>query len=357
MAKSSYIIRNTGVTLTHKGKTHQAPLPKDKARFITLLTEGRYDKALAMIDTKAKIEQASGKAVTCNQVGDVILAKDRAIIPEKLLHLIEDLIAQQKPVDCFVNFWKRLKQNPVEASKKELFDFLQHQDLKLTDDGYIVAYKGVTQNYRDCHSQTFDNTPGRVLSMPPEKVDPNRRNHCSYGFHVGSWEYASHFGPVTLEVLVDPKDAIAVPEDHSCQKMRVCKYRVLREVTGRTHEEVLATGKLHSEKPATSREKASVTLEKSSWKLRRVSEGRVWIPKEPLEQVGFKANQEILVYVLKDCIELRPVALAKKQPDFILATNADTNVRLAKSILNAITKGKVLILSPHNNAFLRLKKE
>ena len=82
------------------------------------------------------------------------------------------------------------------------------------------------------HSGKFDNTPGRVHEMKRNDVDDDARVACSNGFHVGSLEYATGFGPKCVIVEVDPADVVSVPFDCDGQKMRVSKYRVVCDYKG-----------------------------------------------------------------------------------------------------------------------------
>lgn len=81
--------------------------------------------------------------------------------------------------------------------------------------------------YTDMHSQTMDIRLGHICSMDRDKCDPSMSNECSYGLHVGSYQYVSHFGRssacVILTCLVSPKDVVAVP-NYDTSKMRVCQY-------------------------------------------------------------------------------------------------------------------------------------
>lgn len=70
--------------------------------------------------------------------------------------------------------------------------------------------------------------------MPRSQVTADSGIGCSAGLHVGTWDYAvtflGHDTPV-LAVLVSPRDVVSVPTDCDAQKMRVCRYQVLREAT------------------------------------------------------------------------------------------------------------------------------
>ena len=103
--------------------------------------------------------------------------------------------------------------NPSKRSRDELYAFLEHKELPLLDDGRFLAYKGVKENYRDCHSNKFDNEIGKINEMSRRDVDDNFLNACSYGFHVGSYEYARGFRPSNghlMFVAVSPEDVVSV---------------------------------------------------------------------------------------------------------------------------------------------------
>ena len=63
--------------------------------------------------------------------------------------------------------------------------------------------------------------------MPREECDSDPNVTCSAGLHVGSMEYVHDFGhsdKVILEVLVSPRNVVAVPNDYNNTKMRTCEY-------------------------------------------------------------------------------------------------------------------------------------
>lgn len=143
------------------------------------------------------------------------------------------------PVNYLLSFIENVEQNPSFNSRNQLYNFLEHSDIVLSDDGCFIAYKAVRGDYKDKYSGTIDNNVGRRVVMDRSKIDDNPGSHCSYGLHVGSVLYAgpggfynSH-GDRTMLVKVNPKDVVSVPNDHSCQKCRVCEYLVIGEVTGK----------------------------------------------------------------------------------------------------------------------------
>ena len=154
---------------------------------------------------------------------------DGNVLPRVLSNRLKELKEEGFPVTPLVNFWNNLKENPSMNSREQLFKFLEQNGHPLTDDGYFVAYRGVSASFKDLRTGQFDNTPGQVLEMPRNQVDDNPNVTCSHGFHVAAWEYAKSFGPITVEVKVNPRDVVAVPNDYNGQKMRVDLARLLLE--------------------------------------------------------------------------------------------------------------------------------
>jgi hypothetical protein len=68
--------------------------------------------------------------------------------------------------------------------------------------------------------------------MDRKDCDPDRKNACSRGLHVAAFSYAhdQYSNGNLIEVKVNPRDVVAVPEDHNNEKMRVCEYEVLAQI-------------------------------------------------------------------------------------------------------------------------------
>lgn len=150
---------------------------------------------------------------------------------DRLLQMMEE---GQSPTP-WMRFWERLQNNPSYRSVEQLYTFLQNQNIPIDEDGYILAYKSVTHDYKDWHSGTVDNTPGAEPRMPRNQVSDDPDVPCHEGFHVGAMEYVNGFGGLDKRIIicqVDPADVVSVPKDHSCQKVRVCRYKVLGNYSG-----------------------------------------------------------------------------------------------------------------------------
>lgn len=137
-------------------------------------------------------------------------------------------------VDCVpvFKFITKLNLNPSSRAVNELYTFLEHKFLPVTDNGNFLAYKALRSDFTDVHSGKFDNNVGNVLEMPRNKVDDNKEAGCSYGFHAGTLEYARGFRPFNGKLVVveiNPADVVSIPTDCECQKLRTCKYKVHSE--------------------------------------------------------------------------------------------------------------------------------
>ncbi len=80
--------------------------------------------------------------------------------------------------------------------------------------------------YTDSHSRTFKIKIGQPVTMPREECDSIQENTCSRGLHVAGreWLQSNYFGDVSLMVLVNPADVVAVPPRDSYGKMRTSAY-------------------------------------------------------------------------------------------------------------------------------------
>lgn len=165
-------------------------------------------------------------------------------LPQPLITKILSLIRDGLPLEHFENFWKRLRLNPsfTVIQSTGLYDFLEYKELPISEDGFLMAYRGVgadlwsisaSKTTKVLQGQVNDygaiyNGIGEVIEVERRGVSDDRNVHCHEGsLHIGSYDYARGWGSTVVLVKVDPKDIVSVPNDCSCQKCRVCKYEVV----------------------------------------------------------------------------------------------------------------------------------
>jgi len=163
-------------------------------------------------------------------------------LPESLADKVRDIHEEGLPLSLFEKFWENLQLNPSSSSVRELYEFLSYKELPLTEDGCFLAYKGLDSDFWSISGNKETkvingevNSSGNIFNGVGEKievrrwdVDDNRDNHCSFGLHVGSLDYARGFSQGTVVVVkINPKDVVSVPNDCNCQKCRVSAYEVV----------------------------------------------------------------------------------------------------------------------------------
>lgn len=220
----NYNILNDSMVLSFNGKL--VTIAKDDPRFDPILEcirTGRRDDIPAIADIEA------GFHFDGIELRDGLLWEGETPLPSELSDKILKFKDLKLPFDGLFAFWENLKKNPSYNSRQALFKFLEHNGHTLTEDGCFIAYRGVTEEFKDKHTNSFDNKPGSVCEMARDLVDDNPNNTCSAGLHVACFDYAKGFGPKTVEVKVNPADVVCVPVDYNGTKMRTCKFEVLRE--------------------------------------------------------------------------------------------------------------------------------
>ena len=157
-------------------------------------------------------------------------------LQDQLADWIVENIDSISPDSSYIRFLDNLAQNPDQRMQEQLYGFLKHTDVKINEDGMVLAYKAVSHNFKDIHSNTFDNSVGAVVEMPRDEVDDDPENTCSHGLHVAAASYIPQYGRKeyqhrVVQVLINPKDFVSIPVDYNFAKARVCRYTVAREVT------------------------------------------------------------------------------------------------------------------------------
>lgn len=148
-------------------------------------------------------------------------------------------------------FWEKLESNPNAHSREQAFSWLAASQFQITPDGDVVGYKGVYDNgdgtYKSWHASSVAGSPsafvngspvaeriqvpqniGDVVTMPRSEVKHDPTVSCHRGLHVATRAYATSYGNTVLEVHVNPRDIVSVPNDAHGAKVRACRYYVAR---------------------------------------------------------------------------------------------------------------------------------
>jgi hypothetical protein len=192
-----------------------------------------------LLDVKNGYKEFSNGLIAVD--GDNLIYKE-SIIHNVLTQRICEMIHNGDEVTPMINFLVNLMDNPSEGSIDQLYTFLEHENLPITEDGCFLAYKAINRNYTDKYTGSISNKVGEKVKMPYEEVTANPEVACSSGLHCGSIEYVRCYGNFTYDenseldgdrlitVKVNPSDVVSVPEDSNRQKVRVYRYVVHEEI-------------------------------------------------------------------------------------------------------------------------------
>ena len=247
MNKPAYIMQDNSITVFVDGKPHT--INNTHINFADLrkaILNADYDAIPSLVSVTSRIQNASFGNLTVKN-GEVFYKNHQlhGVVVEKLLAMLSQ---GAKDVQSLINFIDRLMANPSANSVNELYSFLSYKSLPITADGKFLAYKGVDNTFyskqgnkdtlvvsgKVAENGSIYNGVGETIEVARRSVDDNKDNHCSFGLHVGSYDYANNWAGNNgrlLVVEVDPADAVSVPTDCSFQKLRVSKYKVISDIT------------------------------------------------------------------------------------------------------------------------------
>ena len=223
------------VTLVLNGKSFQVLPDHVNYRLIMeALPTATADELLNLVEIKKALSVYSCGRVTAD--GSTVKVDGEEVhgsISKRILEFMRNGL----PVEPLLKFLDNLSNNPSMQSQKELYDFLEHESLPITEDGHFLAYKAVRSDYKDKYRGVFDNTPGNVCEMARAKVDDDRSRGCSDGLHAGALNYVATYGcpdagDKIVIVKINPADVVSVPSDCNCEKLRTARYEVVDEYKG-----------------------------------------------------------------------------------------------------------------------------
>jgi len=223
------------LTVILKNKAHQVlPEHTNYKMILEALPTANEDELLDLVDLEKAVANFSDGLVEVKN-GKVLFEGEE--VHGSISQRILEFMKKGLPFQPLVNFLNNLMSNPSMQSQKELYDFLEHEHLPITEDGHFLAYKAVRSNYMDKYKGVFDNHVGNVCEMRRAKVDDNRSVGCSNGLHAGALNYVASYGSVESNdriviVKINPADVVSVPSDCNCEKLRTCRYEVVGEYQG-----------------------------------------------------------------------------------------------------------------------------
>jgi hypothetical protein len=172
---------------------------------------------------------SEGNITVCHEEGKIFYGTFE--IKNSLVTHMFDIMSRGEDILPMVRFLDMLMDNPKADIVEELYGFMQHNGIQISDDGFILGFKGVKSNYNDVWTNTISNAIGQKPCMPRSQVVYDPEQSCGAGLHLGSLAYAKNWSEGhVMELKVNPRDVVSVPYDCDSQKMRTCGYEVIGEV-------------------------------------------------------------------------------------------------------------------------------
>jgi acyl carrier protein len=152
-----------------------------------------------------------------------------------LVDRILDMATDQFDVTPMARFLSNLYDNPSNKAVEQLYTWMEANGITITEDGHLLAFKRVRDDFKSFYDGETDNSIGTTPSMPRNKVDDRSDVTCSHGLHFCSQaylpEYHGGLGKVLL-LKINPRDVVSIPTDYHNAKGRACAYLVLDELKG-----------------------------------------------------------------------------------------------------------------------------
>jgi hypothetical protein len=223
------------LTLVLNNKSYQVlPDHINYKMILEALPTATPEQLLEIVDVEKAIATFSDGLV---QIKNGQVTYEGEVVHGSISKRILEFMSKGLPFQPLVNFLNNLMENPSMQSQQELYDFLEHEHLPITEDGHFLAYKAVRGDFKDKYKGVFDNSVGNMVKMQRAKVDDNRSRGCSDGLHAGALNYVASYGSVEhgdriVIVKINPRDVVSVPSDCNCEKLRTCQYEVVGEYQG-----------------------------------------------------------------------------------------------------------------------------
>lgn len=207
--------------------------PEQISQVIYHVQNEEYEEIIAMIDMGETIRSyTAGHLTVC---GDSVMFNGFVLDKRINDRIVKACRESRGDLQNIVEMFSKLIQHNDTRIIEELYDFIAHNDIEIDKDGDLIAWKVISEDWKDCRTNTIDNSIGAEPEMPRSMVNNDKNQTCSTGLHVCAKSYISYYkslGDRVVKVKLNPVDVVSVPVDYSGAKLRCCKYKVLEEVKG-----------------------------------------------------------------------------------------------------------------------------
>lgn len=240
--KVSNVVCTTGQIMVTFSDGSTSSVSRTNARFLEcfdMVRDNKLEELVELIDIATMIKKFTfGSDIEV--VGGLLFYNGEAFDNRLAKRIVEECEAGSLGVNKYIAFLRKLMKNPSYHSVESVYEFIEHTDLEILDDGNIKAYKRLKIENDvpvDIHTGKVENWKGWTIQMPRYMVEDNPNKTCSQGLHVAAqhyFQFFTHNQSTDVEVSVSPEHVVSVPTDYASAKCRVCEYTLL---TGVEHPE------------------------------------------------------------------------------------------------------------------------
>lgn len=241
-----YILSSTALTVVdNNGKTHHIEQSHPNFGKICLAVSNNSQEEFENhLNQKTQtFEEVEFSHPLFQEKDGVWYYRDTWVLNDPFVKKLKSMVSLGFTLDPLVLFLDNLYNNVSNRVIEQLVQFLDYKELPITEDGCFIAYKGLKRDKYSVHGNTevkllqgvaneqgqVFNEEGHVIEVRRNQVNDDPNEHCSHGLHAGSYEYAKGFAQgILATVKINPIDVVAVPTDYNCQKLRCCKYVVVK---------------------------------------------------------------------------------------------------------------------------------
>ena len=187
-------------------------------------------KLRRLMDVGESIREYSGTKIDVRRGRVYFRGKE---VHNTLTRRIVEFMRADLPCDRLIRFFQNIQSNPNERSRNFLYNYCENFKIPITEDGCVLLYKTITNDYKDKWTGTIDNHPGKVVRMRRQDCNEDANKPCERSLHGGNWNYVCGYGSGDdrfVLIKMNPRDCVCVPHDSSFEKVRMCRYAVLQEV-------------------------------------------------------------------------------------------------------------------------------
>ena len=175
--QSTHFYNGKVITVYHNDQIFTFPREENEKLFLQvreLYKVADYEAISKLVLTAEDINfKYADSELSISKDGVVTINKE--VLPSSLSKVIVALYKEDAPIDCFINFWNKLNQNPSNKAVNRLYEFIERHNITILPDGDLLLYRVVKRTeepgvFVDLYTGTMKQAIGDTVKMLRNKV-------------------------------------------------------------------------------------------------------------------------------------------------------------------------------------------